>query len=442
MSPQPNPRSQQDPGSRGGDNLPTTTGDRGDNRAVGQPIDQIARAMQVQVELLKDLHDRQRTLEDAVKDNKRHELVINSARALNDSFKGLQQVQERLSEQLAETRSNGLNRGRFVLLLVAVLILAAVGVGIAMSMREGNDALRTDLREALDPAKRDAEVRTALDKVENRLRSVETQDRESYRQEVDQLRKGLDSLTAERDVLRRERDTAREENGATKASLGALQTASNEQKTRLAELEKDNARLTAQSLSDQRLIGQLNNLIASLKDRATAESAPPVAKVEPKAPVEGPKETPDPKPTNPAGPADAPANAAAKADPTPAKPQSVDPAQLDALNKLLKNHRGSDRYVVTRAESLASGKLQGVTMEVRATDGSLAKVIEADSLACTLSRTDLLELQFEGGTVTFHQGISGRPAKSPFFNNRYQIVVLGVNAEDWIKSNFTFVKSR
>ena len=60
--------------------------------------------MQVQAELLKQMHERQRMLEDVVKDNRRHELVINSAQALNESFQGLQRVQERLADQLRGQR--------------------------------------------------------------------------------------------------------------------------------------------------------------------------------------------------------------------------------------------------------------------------------------------------------------------------------------------------
>ncbi len=44
--------------------------------------------------------------------------------------------------------------------------------------------------------------------------------------------------------------------------------------------------------------------------------------------------------------------------------------------------------------------------------------------------------------MTFHQGVNGRPTKSPFFNNRYQIVVLGISGEQWLKANLPFVKTR
>jgi hypothetical protein len=54
----------------------------------------------------------------------------------------------------------------------------------------------------------------------------------------------------------------------------------------------------------------------------------------------------------------------------------------------------------------------------------------------------MLEIEFETGYVTFHQGPAGKSTKSPFFNNRYLIVVLGANGRDWLDSGFPFVRQK
>jgi len=58
------------------------------------------------------------------------------------------------------------------------------------------------------------------------------------------------------------------------------------------------------------------------------------------------------------------------------------------------------------------------------------------------ARGDLLELEFEKGGVVFRLGASAKPVKSPFFNDRYQIVVLGVDGKAWIDAGFPFVGAR
>jgi hypothetical protein len=242
-------------------------------------------------------------------------------------------------------------------------------------------------------------------------------------------------MAAERDTLRRERDVAREDSGAAKATLATTQTTLAELRGKIEALEKENARLTAQNVSDQRLISQMNTLVASLKN------APP------------PPQRPQGQPAGHPGAADpgGEPSASGTSETAPVEedaPRAESDAaftqpQIDALNGLLKTHRGSDRYFVTRAEKVSGGRLVNVAMEVRGADGTLAKTIEAEKLGCFLStRGDLLELEFEGGTVMFHQGVGGRPVRSPFFNNRYQIVVLGVNGPAWLQTGFGFVRTR
>ncbi len=65
-----------------------------------------------------------------------------------------------------------------------------------------------------------------------------------------------------------------------------------------------------------------------------------------------------------------------------------------------------------------------------------AKVVDLD-FGLT-SRGSILEMTFETGSVSFQTG--GRVIKSPFFNNRYQILAIGVDAAAWSSAGLSFVK--
>jgi hypothetical protein len=406
-----------------------------------QPMEQVARAMQVQAELLKQMHERTRMLEDVVKDNRRHELVINSAQALNESFQGLQRVQERLADKLDEKK--GVNRARFLVIALGLLAVAAVGGFLTWRIVEKADTFNSNLKAALDPKVRDAEVQSDLAKLESRLQGIEQSDRAASQDVIERLRKNLDAISTERDTLRRERNTAQEELGAAKASIGGVQAELADTKGKFQVLEKENARLSAEALANQKTLGQLNDLLAAMKPGPAAK--PPAAETETaRRPTPAPPPEPEPEPAPPkpvssegaSGKTDGEAAAAATESPVP-----FSAPQLAALNELLKSHRGSDRYSIKRAERVGQKKLWNVVMEVSGPDSSVSKTIEAESVVFSVS-DKMLEIEFEVGNVTFHQGLAGKSTKSPFFNNRYLIVVLGANGREWLAADFPFVKSK
>jgi hypothetical protein len=401
-----------------------------------QPMEQIGRAMQVQSELLKQMHERQRMLEDVVKDNRRHELMINSAQALNESFQGLQRVQERLADKLDE--GSGSSRARFAILTIALLLLVAIGGILTWRIVDSADSLNANLKSALTPNAREQELQADLARLESRVRDVEEADRAAFQAEIEKLRKGLSEITSDNEQLRRERDGALEGLGATKAILTGAQTELADLKGKSQTLEKDNARLTAQGVADQKTITQLNDVIAMMKEaRSPAPTKAPDDEVAQKGSAR-----PDAPPGDRASPP--PAGGTSEAAVTSASSDALAPftiAQVDALNLLLKSHRGSDRYELKKVEKSGQKKLWSVTMEVRGPDGNLVRTIDSESMAFWI-KGDLLEIEFQGGSVTFHQGMAGKSTKSPFFNDRYVIVVLGTNGKEWLAANHPFVRTR
>lgn len=370
-------------------------------------LEPMANVLRAQVELLSRMEQRQQELERAVRDEKRQEVQIRSAEALNESFNGMRRVQEALAQRLEASESPA----RRWWMLGGIVLLAVAVVGAAVWLREGVEPLR----DLADRRSNDEALAAAISKLEGRVGGVEERDRESFRTELDALRRSLDTLKDERDVARRERDEARTRaEGATKdvetvrAELAALAA-------KTTGLEKENGRLAAETAADKRLLSELGRVVEGLKSASRPAPDTPVG--ETAAAAKSPPESPN------------------------ATPFAAE--RLEKLNDLLRRHRGSDRYVLTRAERVDGRRLRGVTLEVRGPDGSISRTIDADALSVWLAaRGDLLELEFEKGGVVFRLGASAKPVKSPFFNDRYQIVVLGVDGKAWIDAGFPFVGAR
>lgn len=370
-------------------------------------LEPMANVLRAQVELLARMEQRQQDLERSVRDEKRHEVQIRSAEALNESFNGMRRVQEALAQRLEEAESPSRRRWMFA----AIVLLALAVVGAAVWLREGVEPLRA----LADRKSSDEALTAAIAKLEGRVGGVEERDRDSFRKELDDLRTSLDALRDERDGARRERDDLRSRFEAAAKEFDALRAELATATSKVATLEKDNGRLAAETAADKRLLSELGRVIESLK--TTTRPAPI--------------------------PASGDVAASAKEAPAPVAAVPFASESLDKLNDLLRRHRGSDRYVLTRAERVEGRRLRGVTLEVRGADGSVSRTIDADSLAVWLAaRGDLLELEFERGGVVFRLGASAKPVKSPFFNDRYQIVVLGVDGKAWIDAGFTFVGAR
>jgi hypothetical protein len=116
---------------------------------------------------------------------------------------------------------------------------------------------------------------------------------------------------------------------------------------------------------------------------------------------------------------------------------------IATLNEMLKEHAGGDVYEIKKAEKVGGQKLWNVVMEVRGLDGRLTKTVEAESLVFWVDK-DFLDLEFQVGSVTFHQGAAGRSTKSPFFNDRYTLPVLlkSGGGAGWLATNQPFVRPK
>ena len=401
---------------------------------VGRHMEGIEATMKLQAEILKRLHDQQEDMGKALKDSSRSEMMIQSTRSLNDSFSGMKRVQETLIDRL------GSNEGRRKWMAVGLLLGCAV---IAGAVIWGVDALGEQVEATgrrlekpnADPVA-DAAF-TEIQEMRDRLEQMEGRDQAMFLDRLDKLQDQVQRLQAERLQVERDRDRAREELGAGKADRLRVGEERDEARDELDVSRKAMARLVTQALADQRLLSELNDVIATLKRGGVgaavrAESAPPAVK-------------PATTATDTAGAGEVAVAAGEAAGdppdaPKPAAVRVVTPTFLSDLNRLLARHRGGESYTLVTASSFDTDGLYEVVLEVRGRDGSLAKTVRAEKMGFELAAAGgFLEMGFEIGHIEFRHGIS-RTVKSPFFNDRYQIVVLGVGQQDWLGAKLAFLK--
>lgn len=383
-------------------------------------------AMEMQVEVLRKIQEQQEQTLAALQDSRRSEMMIQSTRALNESFAGMRRVQEGLAERLDRER----RRGSWTpWLLLGALALAGYGLYAAVGALGGKvEAGARKIIEARDGSSA-REALAEISDLRNRFQSLEREERAGLLERLSRLESQVEAVEEARRQVVLERDRAREELGSLKAEWSRALEAkaakeaeasrlSEELKQsagRLAEAEASVARITADRVADQALIREL--LAVSARDREPLEAAASEVGAAPESPAA-------------AGPEDASATGRIAAT----------PALIGSLNKLLQRHGSSEDYRVTGATMVDGSALYGVTLEVRGRDGSLAKTVHAERMGVVLtSGPRFVELDFEGGFVEYLRGIS-RTVRSPFFNNRYQIVVLGIAPEEWIAARLPFLK--
>ncbi|MAG55325.1 MAG: hypothetical protein CMJ83_03455 [Planctomycetes bacterium] len=389
---------------------------------VGRQMEGIASAMHLQAEILKRLHDQQAEMGKTLQDTQRSEMMISSTRALNDSFSGMRRVQERLLDRI------GLDSGRRWWTIAALIIgLVAIGGAIVWGVQELSQRV-DDTAAKLDRPVQDTAAEAALAELEgirSKINSMEKTDRENVLDRLGTLHERITALENERRRLQLERDQAREELGAERADVTRLEKDLRTLKIEAEASQKEVARLLSRTMADQTLIQELNKTVEKLRLAPVAAPA-------------GPESETPPDPVSATGGEEANPGE----NPAPKGPgrRVVTPAFLQTFNDLLQRNRASEEYLITTAAAFDRDGLQDVVMEIRGRDGSLAKTVYADRMSVTLvARGKFLELDFHGGYINFRHGI-GRTIKSPFFNNRYQIVVLGAETQTWIDAKLSFLR--
>lgn len=420
-----------------------------DNEAPGasalQPqMEGISAALKMQAEILKRLHEQQSKMGEQLADTRRSEMMIQSTQSLNESFTGMRRVQERLLDRLDDRDPK-----RFAL---APWFLALAIMGVVAAVLWAAHAVTEGVKKTGDSFKASTEslATASLDSMDTRLKSLEGRDTEFFKEELERLRGIVASFGSEKARLTEERDRSREELGAVRASVARIELDLSAQRTRAETSEREVARMTERALADQRILQEMNTAMEGLRAAAQRSAREPMP---PSAPMATPKEAATPvalvegaleRASAKVAPAE---NGLARAsEPVAGAPEAsagvrlpVPPELIEQVNGLLAKHRGSDVYRLVRVRETDGSSLVGVLLEVRGPDGALSKSVEAEKLALSLvPRGAILEMNFESGTVAFQQGIA-RTVKSPFFNNRYQLLAIGVDAQAWTAASLPFL---
>lgn len=406
---------------------------------VGRHMEGLEATMQLQAEILKRLHDQQEDMGKTLKDSSRSEMMIQSTRSLNDAFSGMKRVQESLLDRL------GSSEGRRKWMTLGLLFgCAAIAGAVVWGVQALGDQVEATGRR-LERPNEDPVAAAALAEIEgmrDRLKQMEGRDQAMFLDRLDTLQGQVQRLHAERLQIERDRDGAREALGAGKADSLRVRERLDDVLEELMATRKDMERLVAQALADQRLVGELNDVIATLRRGGASPAVGAGTSLSPTDPSSAKADAPVSEQGG-AGEVTVAAGepGARPADtPKPVSERVVTPAFLADLNRLLGRHRGGESYTLVTASSFDSDGLHEVVLEVRGRDGSLAKTIRAERMGVELAAAGgFLELDFETGHIEFRHGIS-RTVKSPFFNNRYQIVVLGIAQQDWLGAKLSFLK--
>ena len=405
---------------------------------VGRHMESIEATMKLQAEILKRMHDNQEELSRTIKDTNRSEMMIQSTRSLNESFMGMKRVQESLIDRIGDH-----DGARKWVVMGAVLGIAAVVLVIFMSvdsLRQGVESVGDQVQRAAEEAARPTEdpgAKAALEEIRGRrerMRRVEGRDQAIFLERLSKLESQIQVLREERQRVATELTSAQQALATERASSKGVREELARATEELAVARKETGRLTARSVANEELIARLNDLVASLKRQSSVpgdsnpQDAPAVAAAT------------APTTEKPAEGAEPPGEGEAEEDAPSSR--NVTPAFIADFNKLLSRHRGGEDYRLITAGSYDVSGMNGVVLEVRGRDGSLAKTIRAEQMGLSLAAAGgFLEMDFEDGYVEFRHGLS-RTVKSPFFKGRYQIVVPGIEQDDWLGASLAFLKMK
>src|SRR5262245_27695509 len=109
----------------------------GSSRAIAEPLAALAAAFQANVEALRRSHEVQADLGRALQRADRSEALLQSTGALNETFRGLTQVQRSLSQRI-ETSDKEARTGRWFLPVLVLAALVVVGTGLWLVLQYVN----------------------------------------------------------------------------------------------------------------------------------------------------------------------------------------------------------------------------------------------------------------------------------------------------------------
>ncbi|MCB9833298.1 MAG: hypothetical protein H6807_12570 [Planctomycetes bacterium] len=401
--------------------------DRQAASAISGPLSDLAKAFAMQAEVLRGIHDTQHELQQAIKDDKKSEMMINSTQALNDTFRGVKGVQQRLLDEL-EQRGKRARGGRVATVLVALLVVVVAVAGFVWFDRrieERGGKLDGDLarmRDEILPSyrRRAEQAEGERDEARTELTRLRA-DLEATREAAAEARGDDRAAGAELESLRRERASWLEEKGRLDKSVEDLRSQVAYYLERFEGSEREVVRLRDEVIR-KIAAGGVEELTAKAKEEANVES--PIVPEE-VAETIGKRQ-------------DAETTAGAAAE-TPKAPVIPPETVIEDVNVLLSNHRGSQVYRLESVAAVGDGCLEDVVFTESAPGQGVMKKIRAERLEIVISgRGDLVEFNFKKGAVQQKRPNAAMGDWAPFYNDRYRMTVYCLNGQQWLGRSYAF----
>lgn len=385
----------------------TDVGKIDESNPLAAPIHDLARAFAVQAEMLKVLHDNQAEIIRSMKKDGRSEMMLNSTKALNETFRGVKEVQEGLIDKLNRSDGQGgfspfLVGGLFVVffLFFAGGLYWAVSTGVLVV---GDSSATT---EKLARFERENKERTTG---ELETLAHEKEDLSSSLQSREQAIRKLETSLAESNRRSGLLDAERTERARLESELNDLKREAASADLRHRAIEDENRRLSTEALE---------RLKESLTQPARGASAEKVQPIEQPAAVAASNDT--------------------DSSVTPDAP--ADSKVLATLNRLLLKNRSDHSYRFEKVGSVNDDHLSNVVLLESSPGGGVIKRIEADEVKIKLTdQGGILELLFSSGSVRHRATGGGLGSPAPFYKGSYRVMIYTLNAEAWRRDALSFV---
>ncbi|MEZ6196471.1 MAG: hypothetical protein R3F20_12200 [Planctomycetota bacterium] len=417
--------------------------------AIARPLGDLAKAFALQAEVLQSVHETQARIQESLANDQRSEMMLNSTKALNETFKGVRGTQQELLEELRRERGA---KQRWIWGFAA---LGLVVCGLAgwvwldsrrqLSERNFDQGRRIDAVEGRVLAQVEATAERAREseaEFQRRLEGSRNDERNATQRfaaaevELGRLRTELDGLKKQSRDARAEVEQLRSERGLDRNKIETLTEKNTELDRQLTfYMQKaEAAEAKALRLNDE--------ILARLREQGTraadvvADAPPPI--------VEGGKELAEALAASRAERVETPAGEGEGAAPTK---EGLAPDEVEAirteLNRLVAGHRGNSRFHFESIGGVADGKLQDVVFTETVGGRGVVKEVSAGRAELVLSaRGDLVEFFFHEGTKrSWRRATSDLGPAFPFYNGVYRDSILCTNGDAWRGKSWSFLRA-
>ncbi len=382
------------------------------------PLKDLAEAFRLNSDAMKSLAEGQARLGRRIEKSDRSEAVVQSTKALNDTFRGVQRTQERLMGRLEDEKKRPLR----LLIASAVVFVVLVGGSLYLLftwLEERDRKAGQDKRETIESivaghADLMEDLRAKLTRAESELVRRETA-AESAATNLSDLARRLTEAEKQNIGLRaNQKELSREvmQNTELRTTISRL-TGELEQKSRDLEAE----RLSRAVFEEQ--IASLEEKLSKMARRAAATpAANPVAKI--------PDETGPEPAAEPEAPPPAPVPEGAATDAGELK------RIVGVLNRLIAEVRGEESFTFTKIGGVRGKTLYDVEVANFDKTGAEIKRIRAGEARIVVDVSGRrVELRFKNGHI-YYYGV-----RAPFWGGGYIVSMVNVNPATWLGSGLT-----